>query len=150
MQDTGKQLQVLFACRFPPPYTGENLCSQMTYDLLKNEFQSKIFRLNRNCAVGMAGKFSFSGLFDTFNKLFELRQLVTKNKYDVFYFVPGSSVLGHIRDIFLVRMVRKHVRCIIAHVHSGKFQDVMQERGVNYFSESFVKKIDHFIFLSHY
>ena len=148
--DIKRQPKVLFASRFPPPYNGETLCTQLTFDLLKDSIDSAYFRLNRNCAVGLAGKFSFSGFLDTTNKIFEIRNWVKKDNYDVLYLVPASSALGHIRDILLVHAVRRRVRAIIAHIHSGNFQEILKLKALKYFSKNFIDQVDHFIFLSQY
>lgn len=142
------QPRVLLACRFPPPYTGETIGSQLVFDLLKDVIPCERFCLNRGCTMGKAGRFHLLGALRTFHRLFALDKHLGKRRYDFVYFVPASSQWGHLRDRFFVRLTRKHVPRIIGQVRSGNFQEVLSPAFRKTGSFKFVHQIDQFIFLS--
>lgn len=143
-----ENIRILFAQRFPPPYVGETIGAQLTYNLLQNYFQCECFNIIQYDAVDMAGRFNFNRTLQTFKMIYKLRSYVLNKKFDILYFVPSSSVLGHMRDILLVYCLNKHVSIIVAHIRSGNFQDVLRKRILSFYSKYFIRKVDKFIFLS--
>ncbi len=140
--------KILFACPFPPPYTGKTVGSQIIRDLLKDRFDYDTFGALEGRGTGRAGKFSIRQVIVTLKCLFVLRRMVRNTSYDVFYFTPGSSTLGHIRDIILMELVRSRVTSTIAHIHVGNFHQTLGKRWFKPLSRRFVRHVDRFIFLS--
>jgi glycosyltransferase involved in cell wall biosynthesis len=141
---------ILFACRFPPPYTGQTIAARITYELLRNYCNCNYINVLRPVPVGMAGKLNPLGVLATIKNLFHLNKFIKHGHYDVTYFIPSSSGLGHLRDILIVYIISKHTSKIIAHVHSGNFQNIFKGKCFSLLNKHFISRIYKFIFLSHY
>lgn len=74
--------------------------------------------------------------------------MVRRQRYDVLYLVPASSILGHLRDLLLVRLTYRRVPRIVAHVRTGNFDRVLERRWLAALSRRFVDAVDRFVFLS--
>jgi len=141
---------ILFACRFPPPYTGQAIGSKLVYDLVKDNYYCNYLNILLTRYTGMGGRFSLAGIIKTFKNLFVFRREISKDNYNLVYFVPASSSLGHIRDIALVFLLAGHSSKIIAHVRSGNFQNLFRKKYMVFFNNFFLSRVDKFIFLSRY
>ena len=143
-----KKTSNLFFCRFPPPHTGETIASKQVVETLKDDIPIKEFNVIRRPRKSrLGGKFRYSELIDSFENIIEVKNYIKQHSINCFYFVPSSSLLGHVRDYFLIRSIRPFVNKIIAHVHSGNFQKIFIIPIVSkYISEN----VDTYIFLADY
>lgn len=141
--------KVVFFCRFPPPYTGETLCSQQSYELVKDTLSvKKIQTLAAPRETRQGGKFDLGELSSSFQKTLSLRQDLRREATDTLYFVPGASLLGHLRDLFTLLMLRPYVKRVVAHVHSGNLVQTLNKPLLRVLSRWFIGNIDSFIFLT--
>jgi glycosyltransferase involved in cell wall biosynthesis len=143
------QKRVVFFCRFPPPYTGETLCSQQSYELVKDTFAvTKIQTLAAPRETRQGGKFDLGELSSSLQKALQLRGDLRHDKADTLYFVPGASLLGHLRDLLTLWLLRPYTRRVVAHVHSGNLVSTLNKPVLRVLSRWFIGKVDSFIFLT--
>jgi glycosyltransferase involved in cell wall biosynthesis len=142
------QKNVLFFCRFPPPFCGETIGSKLVYDLLKQDLEiTTLELLDNNREIDDGGKFRLKRAFKTLYKLYLVLKLVKSTRPDSFYMVPAASRLGHLRDIMIVLLVRPHVGRIVCHIRNGNFHNILSLTGMKNLSKRFIDKTDYFIFL---
>jgi glycosyltransferase involved in cell wall biosynthesis len=144
-----RSTKVVFFCRFPPPFTGETLCSQQSYELVKDTFEvTKIQTLAAPRETRQGGKFDLGELSSSLQKALKLRSDLRRNKADTLYFVPGASLLGHLRDLLTLWLLRPFVGRVVAHVHSGNLVNTLNKPVLRVLSRWFIGRIDSFIFLT--
>ncbi|HFD12080.1 MAG TPA: hypothetical protein ENJ32_06400, partial [Crenotrichaceae bacterium] len=140
---------VLFFARFPPPYCGETIGSQLVYDLLKDDLNiTTLELLDNNREIDDGGKFRVMRAIKTLGKIYTVLKLVKSERPDSFYMVPAASKLGHFRDVLIVLFVRPYVGRIVCHIRNGNFHDVLSVTGLQALSRQFIQKTDYFIFLA--
>ena len=142
--------EVFFACRMPPPFTGQTIATKLIVDLLKDSFGIYCYNISdARRKQKEIGTFSLSYFMRTILFIKNIKQQTRYRKPDVFYFSPAGSYLGFLRDLLLVNIIRKDVTRIVAHVHAGNFADILgKHQQCHMLAKQFVKKIDKFIFLS--
>ncbi len=141
--------RAIFFCYFPPPYNGQSVGTEAFYQLLRGDLNldridiADPWRDERDLGqFGIRYTKFFSG------KLRELRDVLASGTYDTLYVVLASSVLGHLRDVAILRSARPHVKRIVAHVHSGNFHELFQRRWYKPLSNSVHRNVDTFLFSS--
>lgn len=142
-------LTVLFFVRFPPPFTGETIGSREAYEILRDEVSIRYIPVvDEERESRLSGRFSLSNAIHTLRLFRAVGRELRDHEYDALYFVPGASILGHVRDLVLIWLVGRRVKKIVAHIRSGNYADVLTIPVIQRFSRKFVRRVDVFIALS--
>lgn len=107
---------ICFIAQFPPPMHG---LSKAVDTLYNSEF---------NSAISPNGDFEFEKVDITNNKKF-IKNLITisKSKADLFYFTISQTKGGNLRDLVILKLLRKqHKKCLI-HLHGGFYRNLVDE-----------------------
>lgn len=148
--------KVIFFCTFPNQvrgFTGANIGNHVTYTILKDNLDITIIDLgiksfnpqNFNWAHVI---YNFKIFFHYIYKIYLLRKHLKRQHYNYLYFLPGSALKGHLRDIFTVWIARPFVERIIGHNRNGNFADINKRKWHQPLTKYFINSVDKFIFLS--
>ena len=141
--------KVLFFCSFPPPNTGQTIATQTYYGFIEDVCEvEKINIADQNRDTTRSGQFRLGYFFRILDQVNELKQRLKSEDWDVLYIVLSSSMLGHLRDAYILNRVKTWLPDVVAHIHSGNIDKVLRGSWHAKLTKSLIDRISRFIFLS--
>ena len=141
--------KVLFFCSFPPPNTGQTIATQTYYSFIEDVcLVGRINIADENRDKTRSGQFRLGYFLRILDQVNELKQRLKSEDWDVLYIVLSSSVLGHLRDAYILNRVKTWLPDVVAHIHSGNIDKVLRGSWHAKLTRRLISRISRFIFLS--
>lgn len=134
-------------------FTGANIGNEVVADLLEDMHQVHRYDCGMKRISYMSGgarlRYRVLAMLHYLNViLFSLPKLLKGEGFDVFYFLPSSTMYGGLRDYLLLLVVRRYVNKVVGHVRNGDFHRLGERASSRLFLRDYLRRIDKFIFLS--
>ncbi|MBN2544682.1 MAG: glycosyltransferase family 4 protein [Spirochaetes bacterium] len=109
---------LLFILPLPPPVTGQSIISKAVYEHFNNKHNIVLFNYQRT-SLSKSTILNFGQIIKTFNFLKIIKKY--RDRADLVYLNLSVSLLGNLKDIFILFMLGKLRKKTIIHLHSGGF-----------------------------
>ncbi|WWB84945.1 glycosyltransferase family 4 protein [Priestia aryabhattai] len=108
----------------PPPIHGESLAldNLIKSEEINNSFSINVLNTNRK-NVSNAGKFSFRKILQDINIIYKSY----KQKSDIIYISISQTKLGLLRDLIIIKLVRRKSSKIITHLHGNNLGNTIDK-----------------------
>lgn len=114
----------------PPPVTGlsKALDTILTSQKCRESYDFEVIDLGRLYEVS-GSKMSLSKVTGLFRLLKRVKQVIRRGRTDTYYLAIAQSTIGVLRDIAILRLIRKdrHANRIVIHLHGGGFHNFYQQ-----------------------
>jgi len=113
--------KILFLSPLPPPNYGSATSSKTCLEFLKKEknIQIENIKINYSTDIRDVGRINLSKIKGIFTVKKQIKNILSKFKPDLVYFVPATYSLGLIRDWLFVREIKKYWKGkILFHIRS--------------------------------
>jgi len=111
---------LLFIVPLPPPVTGQSIISKAVYDHFKDKYKVITFNYQRS-SLSKSTILNTYQIIKTFNLIRKIKKY--KDKADLFYMNISVSLLGNLKDIFILMMLGKLRKKTIIHLHRDGFSN---------------------------
>ncbi len=147
--DPTRRPRAVFFCKFPPPFTGQTIGTELTRQLLATDIDCVVFDNSGDQFIfGHSTASAARRLFELLRRMSGMVRYLRREGADALYLVTAGSVGGHLRDALTILRGRRHVRRVVAHVRSGEFPRNYSRRWQRPLTKFVFSKVDCFIFLS--
>lgn len=146
--------KILFFTKFPPPYTGQNIGTLLTYKMLEEQgaeldsintsFEHLRPSSNKLALIG----YSISYSLKTLRLLGQIRAATGRKSYDALYMIPSSSALGQIKDAVSLYVLRRRIPLVVGHIRNGNYADCFLPGRRKRLGDFVQSRVSRFIFLS--
>ncbi len=153
MKNRNRQ-KILIVGLFPPPFSsGERVITQYVYDLLRDRYE--VHCVNMSIGVLAPPSFGPSSLVYyvrvllNFMRVFrQVYVLSRQHEYGLCYLTPASSILGHLRDTFIVRLLNPKVKHVVINIQNGNYSDIFKRGWHSGLTRRYIQRISLAIFTS--
>lgn len=128
-QSTLKTRIILFGS-YPPPYHGSSIYLKELTDLLLNDKDFQVFKVNssdRKNDISNMGKFDFSNVYFSLKALLNLSFILIFNKIDILYVPISQNKLAYFRDGLAILLGKIFNAKVIVHLHGSYFLEFYEK-----------------------
>ncbi|MDC0092785.1 glycosyltransferase family 4 protein [Alphaproteobacteria bacterium] len=108
-------MKILFISPLPPPITGHSYISGLLCNQLR--VSNSVVEIDLSKDSLHDGSFSFSRVLSVFSILVKIFN--NRNEFDRFYLTLSQTLLGNIKDILILLILRKQLFKGVVHLHGG-------------------------------
>ena len=117
MTDNGAP--VLFYVPFPPPATGQRIASETFFGMLQPHIDVRHVPVRGQSLDDSAPR--WRRVSDHLGSIERLVAALRAEPGATVYFCPASSAVGLLRDVAMLKRIRRRAGRVVAHVHSGNY-----------------------------
>jgi len=145
--------RVAFFCKFPPPYTGQAVGTEIFADMLTSVAEVERVDTSMDTIRPEPNTWKYFNYYARFvwrlvRKYRELNQILRRESIQGFYYVASPSTMGHLKDIAGLKIARPFVDRAVAHLHNGNFQEIFNRQTTHRTASWLMRNTDLFIFSS--
>jgi len=146
-------IKLVFFCKFPPPYTGQAVGTEIFADMLADGTDVKRVDTSMDTIRPEPYTSKYFSYYTRFlrrllSKYGELKQILRLESIHGLYYVASPSTMGHLKNIVGLKIARPLVNRVVAHIHNGNFQQIFTRQTTRRTAQWLVRNTDLFIFSS--